>query len=75
MKYGILAVHWYQSKNLFVRHWVALPDTSIRVFDNLDDATEFAEEMHNCAREEGILGVDYRARLFHTKALLPCSLV
>ena len=62
MEYGILAVTWLESKSMFIRHWVFLPDDTIRSFDDEMTARKFAEAMNRYARENGIISTDYRAK-------------
>ena len=58
--YGIISAKVIDNK--FIRNWVTLPDKSIRVFDTAQYAALFADKMTDAAREEGIVGVGYRAK-------------
>ena len=62
MEYGILAETWLESKTMFIRHWVCLPDDIIRTFDDETVAQKFAHAMNCYAKENGIVSTSYRAK-------------
>ena len=57
---GIISVRMVSGK--FSRNWVTLPDKTLRLFDTYEKAAVFADNMTAAAREEGIVGVGYRAK-------------
>lgn len=63
-KFGIMATTWHETHTMYIRHWVCLPDGKITLFDNEDAAHQFALAMDKSSRENGIVGLEYRARVY-----------
>jgi hypothetical protein len=60
-KYGILSVMMINGK--FTRHWVSIPSGHV-VFDTPEEAETLAASLEVAAREESILNLGYRARVY-----------